>query len=43
VAVANYQRIRIHTIGVLDVTQLGEEFLRKLAAGSGGTYTRIRG
>ncbi|MBI4604537.1 MAG: VWA domain-containing protein [Planctomycetes bacterium] len=37
----NYQRIRIDTIGVIDVGPLQEEFLRQLAASNGGTYRRI--
>jgi Mg-chelatase subunit ChlD len=37
----NYQRIKINTIGVLDVAPHSESFLRKLAASNGGTYTRI--
>jgi len=41
VTAQNYQRIRIHTIGVLDLSPLGEDFMRKLASANGGTYTRI--
>ena len=41
VTAQNYQRIRIHTIGVLDLSALGEEFMKRLAAANGGTYTRI--
>jgi Mg-chelatase subunit ChlD len=39
----NYQRVKINTIGVLEVTQVCESFLRKVAAANGGTYTRISG
>ena len=38
----NYQRLRINTIGVVDVSSIGDSFLRRLAASNGGTYTRIR-
>ena len=38
----NYQRIKINTIGILDVTSTSENFLRRLAASNGGSYTRIR-
>ena len=38
----NYQRMRINTIGVVDVSSIGDSFLRRLAASNGGTYTRIR-
>lgn len=38
----NYQRVKINTIGVLNVTQVCENFLRRLASANGGTYTRIR-
>jgi Mg-chelatase subunit ChlD len=41
VSAQNHQRARIHTIGVLDLSPLGEEFMKKLAAGNGGSYTRI--
>lgn len=41
VTAQNYERIRIHTIGVLDLTPLGEAFMKRLAAANGGTYTRI--
>jgi hypothetical protein len=37
----NYERVKIHTIGVLDVSDLGETFLRRLAAANGGSYRRI--
>jgi Mg-chelatase subunit ChlD len=37
----NFQKIKINTIGVVDVSALGEQFLRKLASQNGGTYTRI--
>lgn len=36
---ANYQRIPINCIMVLDVTTTGEQFLRKLSASNGGQYT----
>jgi Mg-chelatase subunit ChlD len=38
----NYQRIKINTIGILDVTTTSENFLRRLASSNGGSYTRIR-
>jgi Mg-chelatase subunit ChlD len=38
----NYQRIKINTIGVVEVSSIGENFLRRLAASNGGSYTRIR-
>ena len=41
VASMNFQRVKINTIGVLQVNALGEQFLRKLAAMNGGTYTKI--
>lgn len=41
VAAQNYQRVRINTIGVIDVGQLQESFLKRLAFMNGGTYTRI--
>jgi len=37
----NFQKVKINTIGVVDVSQVGEDFLRKLASQNGGTYTRI--
>jgi Mg-chelatase subunit ChlD len=37
----NHQRIRINTIGVVDVSSIGDNFLRRLAAANGGSYTRI--
>jgi len=37
----NFQRIKINTIGVLNLTALGEQFMRKLATMNGGTYTKI--
>lgn len=39
VTAANYQRVQINCIMVLDVTTTGENFLKKLAASNGGTYT----
>jgi Mg-chelatase subunit ChlD len=39
VSSANYQRIQINCIMVLDVTPTGEDFLRRLAAANGGNYT----
>jgi Mg-chelatase subunit ChlD len=42
VTAQNYQRVKINTIGVLEVSTVGESFLRRLAAANGGTYTRIR-
>ena len=41
VASMNFQKVRINAIGVLDVKPLCENFLRKLASQSGGTYTKI--
>ena len=41
VASMNFQRIKINTIGVLNLTALGEQFMRKLATMNGGTYTKI--
>jgi hypothetical protein len=41
VAGMNFQRVKINTIGVLQVSAIGEQFLRKLAAMNGGTYTKI--
>ena len=41
VASINFQRIKINTIGVLDLSALGEQFMRKLASMNGGTYTKI--
>jgi Mg-chelatase subunit ChlD len=38
---SNFQRVKINTIGVLDISKIGEQFLRKLASANGGTYTRI--
>ena len=37
----NYQRIQLNTIGVLDLTPLGEAFMKQLAASNGGTYARV--
>jgi len=37
----NFQRVKINAIGVVDVSPLGEDFLRKLTRQNGGTYTRI--
>ena len=37
----NFQRVKINTIGVLNLTTLGEQFMRKLASMNGGTYTKI--
>jgi len=41
VASLNFQRIKVNTIGVLNLTPLGEQFMRKLASMNGGTYTKI--
>jgi len=38
----NYQRVTVNTIGILSPGKLQEDFLRRLAAQNGGTYTRIR-
>jgi len=38
---ANYQRVRINTILVLEPTGGGENFMRRLASSNGGSYTRI--
>ena len=37
----NYQRIQINTVGVLQPSTLGVDFMKRLAATNGGTYTRI--
>jgi len=37
----NYQRVQINTIGVLNPSTIGVDFMKKLAANNGGTYTRI--
>lgn len=37
----NYQRVQINAIGVLQPSTLGVDFMKKLAATNGGTYTRI--
>ena len=37
----NYQRIPINTIGVLDMGQFQEAFMKQLASSNGGTFTRI--
>jgi len=37
----NWQRIQINTIGVLNLGQINEKFMKDLAASNGGTYTRI--
>jgi hypothetical protein len=39
---ANYQRVRINTILVLEPTGGGEAFMRRLASSNGGSYTRIK-
>jgi len=41
VASINFQRLKINTIGVLNLSALGEQFMRKLASMNGGTYTKI--
>jgi hypothetical protein len=41
VSSANVQRVKINTIGVLDLTPDGETFMRNLASQNGGSYTRI--
>jgi Mg-chelatase subunit ChlD len=41
VSAQNYQRIQINCIGVLSSPKLNEDFMKKLAAMNGGTYTRI--
>lgn len=41
VTAQNYQRIQINCIGVLQPSTLGVDFMKKLAAMNGGTYTRI--
>jgi hypothetical protein len=40
-AALNWQRVPIHTIGVLDLSPLREKFLKDLAATSGGTFRHI--
>ncbi len=37
----NFQRAQINAIGVLDVSSIGENFLRALASGNGGSYVKI--
>ena len=39
VSAMNFQRIKINTIGVLEV--INEKFMRQLASSNGGTYTKI--
>lgn len=39
----NWERVQIHTIGVLDVGRIQEDFLRRLASANGGSYRRISG
>jgi len=41
IAAQNYQRMQINAIGVLQPSTLGIDFMKKLAATNGGTYTRI--
>ena len=38
----NFQRAQINTVGVLQVEPVSEEFLRNLATGNGGRYTKIQ-
>ncbi len=38
---ANYQRAQCNAIGVLDVGQIQERFLRSLSSMNGGSYTFI--
>ncbi len=37
----NYQRVQINCIGVLNPSALGMDFMKRLSATNGGTYTRI--
>ena len=37
----NYQRVQINCIGVLNPSALGVDFMKRLSATNGGTYTRI--
>ncbi len=37
----NFQRAQINAIGVVDVSGIGESFLRSLASGNGGSYVKI--
>ena len=37
----NFQRAQINAVGVLDVSGIGENFLRSLASGNGGSYVKI--
>ena len=37
----NFQRVQINCIGVLNPTPLGVDFMKRLSAANGGTYTRI--
>ena len=41
VTAQNYQRVKINTILVLEPAGGGENFMRRLAAANGGSYTRI--
>lgn len=40
VTASNYQRVQINCIGILSPKQIGEDFMKQLAASNGGTYTR---
>jgi hypothetical protein len=42
VTLVNRGTVHIHTIGVLEISPLGERFLQDLASRNGGTYTRVR-
>ena len=37
----NFQRAQINAIGVIDVSTIGENFLRSLASSNGGSYVKI--
>lgn len=37
----NFQRAQINAIGILQLERVGEDFLRNLATGNGGTYVKI--
>ena len=37
----NFQRAQVNSVGVLNINNLRENFLRNLASGNGGSYVRI--
>ena len=38
----NYQRAQVNAVGVLQIGNIQDNFLRSLASGNGGTYTKIQ-